>query len=82
MWNVPLPKVDEKGIGTVIVYFNQGRPDEWSYSLGSFDLSSVKDLTPYADKVKAIHAADIAQQQAPNPYADMITALETNLNKA
>ena len=69
----------QKGdVGTLTATFDDGvKP--WSYSL-SVDLSLVKDLTPYADKIKAIYADYLAESQKPDPNALLVDALTVALN--
>ena len=69
----------QKGdVGTLTATFDDGvKP--WSFSF-SVDLSQVKDLTPYADKIKAIYADYLAESQKPDPNAPLLDALTVALN--
>ena len=71
----------QKGdVGTLTATFDDGVALPWSFSL-SVDLSQVKDLTPYADKIKAIYADYLAESQKPDPNALLVDALTVALNE-
>lgn len=78
-WTVPIPSVDEKGVGTIAAVYNQGDVDEFKVSI-SVNLAEVSDLTAYADKFKALQVEFEANRVKPNKYAEAITALEAALN--
>lgn len=70
----------QKGdVGTLTTTFDDGVALPWSFSL-SVDLSQVKDLTPYADKIKAIYEAEQAEKQKPDKNAPLLDALAAALN--
>jgi hypothetical protein len=80
-WTVPIPAVNDQAVGSIVVIYNAGQPDEWHFDLGSMELKSGQNLVPYAAKIKAVHDAYVAQQSTKSPYADMIAAFEAELNK-
>lgn len=68
-----------KGVGTLTATFDNTVDPVWSQSF-SLDLNKVKDLTPFADKFKAMYAEYTAERQKPNPNAALIEALTQSLN--
>jgi len=68
-----------KGVGTLTATFDDGINPMWSHSI-SLDLAKVRDLTPFADKLKAMYGEHVAERQKPDPNAALVDALVTALN--
>lgn len=68
-----------KGIGTLIATFDNTVDPVWSHSF-SLDLTKIKDLTPFADKLKAMYLEYTAERQKPDPNAALVEALVQSLN--
>ena len=67
-------------VGTLLVSWTGEQPgDVWEFPL-SIDLSQVKDLTPYADKVKAMKADHDAEKAKTPDYQKALDDLQSALN--
>ena len=80
-WKVTFtPLKDGSNVGSLVAVRNAGLPDVWEYRT-SIDLGGVTDLAPYADKIKAIYAQDVANAAKPAPYANLLVDFAAKLNE-
>lgn len=68
-----------KGVGTLTATFDNTVDPVWSHSI-SLDLNKVKDLTPFAEKLKTMYAEYTAERQKPDPNLVLVKALVQSLN--
>ena len=79
MWTVTFNPQKEQ-VGTLTATWAGALPeDDWQQSM-SVDLSQVKDLTPYAEKLKAMKLEHDTEKAKPAPYQPALDALEAALN--
>ena len=79
-WTVEFTPHKEQ-VGTLVARWTGQLPeDEWTFPL-SVDLAQVNDLTPYAEKVKALKAAHDAEKSKPAKYQPALDALAAALNE-
>jgi len=79
MWTVTFTPQKEQ-VGTLTATWTGALPEDTWESSTSVDLSLVKDLTPYAEKIKAIKADYDAEKVKPAPYQPALDALTAALN--